>query len=394
MEYLASQETINFLWSALNENRSHRQTKQMRYYFDKFIKDKWAFRTDLEDALDYADSRINPNRIEILDLIKAFGINVELICYRPNARSLTVSEYEAIRVEDVAVMFILMERIGFNTDPGYLVDALLPEIKSRKKKLLSASELEIFWFTRCRHKTAPVDFIVEPGFKGEPIHTLKTETGYKVILKVDENEKPVRLTVSAPKFREVGRPVRTECKQCGMEWYKGDPDSSATHRKEHKLRMTYLDPKPSAGLIAESVNHPEAAWVNTDSPEWKHFEMYTRARAFKREFRYDFTQWQSPKGDDDPSVCGLLLADENQAIVGALSFRHRTGNDQSGFWVLDWVWICPNERRNGYLSNCWAELRQRFGDFVVEIPVSDAMMAFLKKNNDENLIYLPKNRVK
>jgi len=87
MEYLASQETINFLWSALNENRSHRQTKQMRYYFDKFIKDKWAFRTDLEDALDYADSRINPNRIEILDLIKAFGINVELICYRERIRS-------------------------------------------------------------------------------------------------------------------------------------------------------------------------------------------------------------------------------------------------------------------------------------------------------------------
>ncbi|SDD66830.1 hypothetical protein [Pedobacter soli] len=392
MEYLVNQETIRFLWSALNEKQSYRQTRQMRNCFDKFIKDKWAFRTDLEDALDYADSRLNPNRLELIDLVKAFGMNWELICYRPNVRSISVSEYEAIRVEDAAVLFILLERLGFKVDPSYLVEALLPEIKSRKKKLFSGSELEIFWFYKCRHKTASVDLITEKGRAGSIKQTLKTESGHQITLKSDEESSLISLTVDSPKYRDTRNPYRVQCEDCGMEWYKGDPDSSANHRKEHKKRMAYLDPKPHADLIAEKKKHSAAEWVTTDSPGWKHFEMYTRARAFKREFHYDFIQWQSPKGDDDPNVNGLLLTNQNNAIVGACSFRDRTDKDGIKLWGLDWVWICPKERRTGHLSAVWGELRKRFGDFVVESPVSDEMVAFLEKKNDQILIHRPENR--
>ncbi|WP_449435077.1 hypothetical protein [Pedobacter steynii] len=177
-----------------------------------------------------------------------------------------------------------------------------------------------------------------------------------------------------------------------MDWYKGDPDSSASHRKEHKRRMAYLDPKPNLQLIEEKKTNTDFRMVNSQSPEWKHKEIYSRALAFKREFRYDFIQWQSPKGDDDPNVNGILFTNEQDAIVGACSFRDRTGEDGKKLWALDWVWICPKERRNGHLSKNWETLRQRFGDFIVESPVSDAMIAFLKSKNDSLLIYHPNNR--
>jgi hypothetical protein len=339
-----------------------------------------------------SDSRLNLNQIDIVDLVKAFGINWELVCYRPKSRSVIVSEFDAIRVEDVALLLIIVERLGFDVDPDYLVDALLPEIKSQKKKILSGSELEIFWFNRCRHKYAPMSLMIDRGPRGETREKIKTTTGYLVELKIDETQKPIRLKITPPKFRKIADPVRTTCKECAMDWNKGDPDSSASHRKEHKRRMAYLDPKPCQKLATEKLADPNADIVTSKSQEWKHFEMYSRALAFKREFRYDFIQWQGPDGDDDPNVQGILFTDERNAIVGACSFRDRTKEDIIKLWGLDWVWLCPKERQHGHLSSRWKELRGRFGDFIVESPVSPEMLTFLKKHNDGELVHHPKDR--
>ncbi len=394
MEYFIDAETLDFLWSALNEKKHPRQTVRTHKYFEKFIKSRWVFRVDLEDVLDSMDSRLNPNQFKIVTLVEAFGVNWQQVCYRPNARSITVTEFDAITVEDATFFLIILEQIGFSVDPSFLVKALLPEIKSRKKTILSSSELEIFWFERCRYKNYPLNLMIEKGKSGKSKELITTDTRYKIDLKVDETGKAIHIKCNAPKFRDIVNPVRVTCTDCGMEWYKGDPDSSANHRKEHKRRMAYLDPKPNLRLIEERESDKDVEMVNNESPEWKHYEMYSRALAFKREFCYDFTQWQSPKGDDDPKANGILFTDEQDAIVGACSFRDRTGEDGEKLWGLDWVWFCPKERRNGHLSRNWDTLRKRYGDFIVESPVSDEMLAFLKKKNDSLLVHYPKNRNK
>ena len=77
-----------------------------------------------------------------------------------------------------------------------------------------------------------------------------------------------------------------------------------------------------------------------------------------------------------------------------MSFRWREVEDRSepGCWGLDWVWVCPPGRRSGVLSRVWPMLRERFGDFHVEGPVSDAMQAFLTRRGETFLMTWPSRR--
>ncbi|WP_449435076.1 hypothetical protein [Pedobacter steynii] len=104
MQYFIAAQTLEFLWSALNEKNGSRQIARAHRYFDKFIKSRWVFRSDLEDVLEYMDSRLNPSQFEIVELVKAFEISWQQVCYRPNARSITVSEFDAITVEDATFL--------------------------------------------------------------------------------------------------------------------------------------------------------------------------------------------------------------------------------------------------------------------------------------------------
>ena len=110
-----------------------------------------------------------------------------------------------------------------------------------------------------------------------------------------------------------------------------------------------------------------------------------RATFFRREFHYDFVQWGSSKGDNDPGARGFLFADDEDAIVGACVFRLRN-QDGEKRWGLQWVWVCPRARRSGVLVRRWSAFRKRFADFQVERPVSPAMEAFVLKQGDAALL--------
>ena len=197
---------------------------------------------------------------------------------------------------------------------------------------------------------------------------------------------PLELTVKGPKYRWRRAPVLVKCEVCGYEWYRGDPDSSANHRREHARRLKYLDPKPNPRF--RDVEHEQQTGlvhVTTSSSRWVHAEIYLRAAAFRREFQYDFVQWGGPEGDTDPNVRGYLFIDSANVAVGACAFRWR-GDEDGSFWGLQWVWIAPKYRRSGVLNKHWNTLRQLHGDFYVEPPVSDAMIAFLKRNGDQRLL--------
>ena len=393
MQYQIDNDILDLLWTALNEQPRHPKIYQAERHFQRWVKRGWVAHHDIEDIIDLLDTRLSTNRLHIIEFSKSLGFHWETVYYRPKARSIYVSGSDHLRVEAAAAFLILLERVGFQIDASSLVKLLLPGIKSRKKEMFTDYELELFWFEKQRHKQAGIKLFTEAADPWDEVQkTVKTGADYVASLEVNEQGEPTGIFIKAPKFRRAKEPVDVVCKECGIEWRKGDPDSSARHRKEHKRRMAYLHPQPIAELLAELKENEDAELVTSSSPAWKHKEIYERALAFKRELRFDFIQWESPEYNSDPKAHGFLFANEQGAVVGACAFRDHTGDRDQQLWALDWVWICPKERQKGHLAKRWPAFRERFGDFVVTSPVSEEMQGFLKKQGDLILMNYPESR--
>jgi hypothetical protein len=386
--YLVDNNTLDFFWHSLQEEIKVPHFNTAIKITEDIANKGWAFKYEVEDLIECMDARINVFEFNLTDFMKHIGIHWEVVYDKPKQKSSGVSGCEAIRVEDVAFLLIIFERLGFRTEPGLLVDSLLPTISKQEKKILSSSELEIFWYYKERYKNSPISLGVNEDFLfGETIKKFKNNDKYLIELIADKTGNATILKVTPPKFRRRPNPIRTTCEQCGIEYHKGDPESSAMHRREHKKRMVYLDPKPHLEIIEESKSNSEPELVTANSPLWKHKEMYIRALAFKREFSYDLIQWGTPK-DSDPHVHGFLFTNAIDAIIGACCFRRRIKDDKNTYWILDWIWICPSERRKGHLTFRWKKFRKQFGDFYVSTPVSDEMRAFLAKRNELFLLQI------
>jgi hypothetical protein len=321
--------------------------------------------------------------VDVYALAKLFELPWSNVAHKPKKNGVRVMYFDAMAAADFAQMLIHLETLGFRVDPEPLTSRLLPAIK--KRDVISSAEVSVFWYSSVRHKGSPMSVIVdtEPLPPRNKVVEWKS-AGYRLVLLTGDDGAPVHLTAHAPRYRHRPNPVKTKCEECGLEYYRGDPDSTASHRKEHKKRMRYLAPKPEARLLAAGAV-PSTVLVKTQSPAWLHAHMYDRALAFKREFEYDHVQWGSPKGDDDLDARGILFIDDEGAIVGACAFRLRDWGDRRQ-WALQWIWFTPSRRRRGHLARQWATLRAEYGDFYVERPVSDAMKAFLAKQGDLRLM--------
>ncbi|CAN5630800.1 hypothetical protein BH10PSE6_BH10PSE6_08080 [soil metagenome] len=374
---------IASIWTALSKppptGNPDRATKLLR----KFASDGWATPVDIEDFFFTSDHRLD-REIDVEVFATAFGLQWRNTFYAPKSRSNSVVGFLALAAADAASFLIWLEQLGFMIDVTPLADALVPRIKQQSK--ITDSELSVLWYTKRRHRMSEVciqatdALIVPTGIK-----QLITTTGYKAELSTGSDDQPVGLSVRAPKYRRRPNPVETECPDCGYKWWRGDPDSSAEHRQEHRKRMKILQPSPHPRVADALIREKNPELVTYGSPGWKHKEMYERACVFRREFHYDFVQWDAPPGDHDPDAHGFLFIDDAMAIVGACAFRLRTVDDQK-HWGLQWVWICPGARRAGVLEKRWAPFKARFGKFVVEGPVSSAMKAFLAKNGDTDMV--------
>lgn len=196
--------------------------------------------------------------------------------------------------------------------------------------------------------------------------------------RLDETGKALALSVGAPKYRRRKDPVETVCPECGLKWWKGDPESSRMHRRDHKREMAVRNPAPDSRLLAALDGEANPEEVLPDSPQWKHDLVYEHAWRFRREFGYDFVQWMRKKRDDE--AVAFVFADDTGtfgrgAPVGACAFRLR-----GEVWTLDWIWIIPAARRKGILQRRWPAFRERFGEFALEYPISDAMREFAMKH--------------
>ncbi len=357
-----------------------------------FAEEGWAQSWQVEDFFLITDRRLGPYQhgVDLTELGDAIGCRQVSICLRPKAHTGWVSLNDAWPAMDFAGLLIFLEKLGFAVDPRPLVDTLVPMIP--KRGFISHAALDVLWYGRQREKSQIS--IQRETAEGVPGHSTAEYTlrgGYKLYAFLDEAGEPLELTVTGPRYRRSRKPVETVCADCGWTWWRGDSDSSASHRREHKKRMSYLDPQPHPRMIEEMAGSEDPEHVDWLSPPWKHKEMYRRALAFKRELHFDFAMW-TPTGEVDPNVHGFLLSTEAGAIIGACAFRLREFEGGSKAYGLQWIWVAPRHRRSGALRARWSEFRRRFGDFWIEHPVSDAMKAFVISMADEQLLKIPGRR--
>lgn len=388
MEIRLEPTTIQYLWEELQKPPNNSRIDQAERLFHEKVAQGWFFFSDVEDIISLMDNRIVDYRFSIRDFLNPLGIPIEEVFFRPRVIATSALSYEAIRPEYFVSLLFLLERIGLQVNPLGFAEILLPPILKRSKTILSSAELEIFWYKKFRHKTDDVIlFSNHADINCEPESVFKMAHGHTLFsYQNEENNDIEMLRIRAPKYRSRKEPVRAICHACGVEWLKGDPESSMFHRKEHKRRLSWLKPQPILEMVSELQQIGiQAEHVTHTSNAWKHKEMYNRALAFKREFHYDFVQW-SAQGNVNPDAHGFLFAGENGEIVGACAFRNRTKEKDVSRWGLQWIWICPDERRKGHLEKRWSMFRELFGNFHVEPPVSDAMKSFLKKHGDTDLL--------
>ena len=391
MDYIISLAELEAIVNSLKEFIRQRQPQSVESLLTTAVNNRFASNSDIEDIFYYSDDRLDTLRrvISVKRWCEIFSISVQCYYEQPRRNQSFFTGPAGLSAEDLANLLMSLERTGYSIDPLLLVKSLSARLNNYS--FVTDAELNILLYEKNRHKTESLVFSVRPDEigSGSREEQFKTATGYKIEVIWNEDAKPIELTVKAPKYRSRPVPQLTECEICGDKWYRGDPDSSASHRRQHAKRLKYLDPKPDPRFSKERQEFDGLFPITASSPQWRHAAIYLRALAFKREFRYDFVQWGSPTGDSDPYVRGYLFINSGNIAVGACAFRWRE-YDGKAFWGLQWMWIAPKYRRSGVLTKHWHTLRQLHGDFYIEPPVSDAMVAFLTKNGDRNLLEDPK----
>jgi hypothetical protein len=374
---------LRSIWTALREPEEPSRLIDAQSKIERMIEEGHAPLYQVSDMIEDCDERLRGRKVEALASLFQIPTRTFFnVSGRKTQRGYSGSERMA--VADVASLFISLERLGFSTDPTPFVDALLPLIP--KKGLLTNSELDILNFHKCRFRMDALTFLAPKGTPPARVYEeRRTSTGVRIEASVTEDGTPTVITFFDPKYR---RPPKTEtvtCPVCLSTYVKGDPEESARHRREHKRVLTMVEPKPYP-LAAEAVSRGWDGFVDPGSPRWMQKAMLGRARLFRREFGYDFLQWHSI-GEQDPRSRGFLFMDDEQPgrIVGACSFFWREYTDAPHAWALQWIWIAPVGRRQGHLSRHWAMFREKFGQFAVEQPLSDAMQDFLKARGVNHL---------
>lgn len=370
-------ELLSFLWNELNaQPRDGRPWTAARLACE-IATTGWASRTDMEDVLEAYDTRLYG--LDIWALADYLDAPRRSVYRKPRFFTAMTFGTEVIHATDAAGILIFLEQLGFSVNAAPMVDALLPTIQEKER--LTASELDILTYSKRKGRyLLEISSPIGPGRLDE--HRLRTTNGCRVNAIMVDGQ-PYKLTVKGPKYRPLQRQLVT-CTYCGHEYMKGDPEESAAHLSYHAKIKRVLDPLPLRNFLEAREANSEAEWVVSNSPTWKHREMYVRARQFKREFGFDFVMWGTKTvKDTDPKAHGFLFPDESGvfphgAIAGACAFRWREDH-----WGLQWIWLAPKVRRQGILARRWPIFLERFGDFVVEPPLSDAMQAFVRRHGSE-----------
>lgn len=115
--------------------------------------------------------------------------------------------------------------------------------------------------------------------------------------------------------------------------------------------------------------------------------VYRFASYFRREFCFDFVQYSltREKHNEDEVTLAYLFSEleytHKRISYGACCFRYRDKTfwkNISPHWGMQWIWIHPYMRGKGLLTEFWPYFEEKYGNFMLERPVSKAMESFLK----------------
>lgn len=138
--------------------------------------------------------------------LKLFGVTPQPVYRRPGARVTGLSGSDRIAVADFADVLMQVERLGFDTDPATLCEALRPSLQA--KAFLTNAEVSVYWHDRERHRCEPVMIGTGPNLIiGRDVTTLHTVTGYRVDLYQGSDSQPTDLVATAPRWRPRRRRV-------------------------------------------------------------------------------------------------------------------------------------------------------------------------------------------
>lgn len=372
-------ELLSFLWMELNtESRGGRPWVGDRLSLE-IAADGWATRADTEDVLGAYDDRLY--RLDVWGLADYLDSPRRYVYPKPRFLTATVLGREVIHATDAAAILVFLEQLGFDVDATPMVDALLPTIQDKEHLTTSEFDLLVYSKRKGRHL---VEFSSSLGPGRLEERHLRTTNGCRIRAILVDGQ-PYKLVVKGPKYRKPRPREPVTCSYCGCNYMTGDPEENAAHLSYHAKVRRVLDPQPLRRFLETmEAAVPNAEWVTATSPVWKHREIYRRACQFRREMQFDFVQWgKDTVKDTDPDVRGFLFPDDSGvfpvgAIVGACAFRRREDH-----WAMQWMWLAPKVRRHGILARRWPLFIERFGDFVVEAPLSDAMQAFVRRHGSD-----------
>ena len=309
----------------LDKNHLHRDSAQSASLDNSIIARGWVFNIELEELLLATDSRLS--HLDLEQLTAFLDIPWRWVFKRPAHLSASAYASNALSLADAACLFVRLEEMGFDSFPERLLEYGL-----RAQKHLShitASEWTLLSYPKRRLKE---QFSVRSDGRNDDgewkPHNWKDALGRRIEFTL-VGDRPHLLTVTGPKYKQQKPRVRITCPECGYRYTRGDPESSLSHRSEHARVMRFMKPRPISAFQARLAKHADPELVTIDSPIWMHREVHQRALQFKREFQYDFLQWEGSLREKNLRIesHGYLFADHTAthgmgAAVGACAFWH------------------------------------------------------------------------
>jgi hypothetical protein len=337
--------------------------------------------TSLGDYLILSERR-GYNAIEQLfkDLLDPLEIPKQWIFHAPEFPEDDPSGNPGLTAIDAVGLLIELEHLGIQVHPEKLVEKLAPKLK--KKRLLTGNELLVVLYEHYRTKRQVILQADMEATDSEISMTHHTDAnGYQFTM-TWAGADAVRLQVQGPDYVEPEPQELVTCDYCHHRYLTNNPVDARIHASEHEWAQQLFDPLPDAQFAERLAANVQAELVDASSPLWMHEAVLQRARAFRREFSYDFVQWDGSAQRAAPEGChGYLFAgDAAGTIAGACGFLVEKSGQYAGQWSLHWIWLAPKFRRQGFLKARWNDFLNRYGDFYIEAPLSEAMQGFVRKH--------------
>lgn len=376
-----SRKTIETLFELIKELRPARPESRIVFPEEEgLLKNRVIPFASFEELVERTEHRGGYRLNQLIkELASYFGIHTQFVYLKPHRPSEETIGFEGFAASDAAGLLIHMQGLGLRVRPQILAKRLLKGFINRD--LLTDSEMEIFYYEKkYQRQIYTLRSDLEERFGKRTEETFKDDNGYRFVM-TRANGEPLQLEVRGPKYRAIQQIEKT-CSYCGAMYITNNPSSARAHREEHTRVKHLIDPTQNLRFAKRLAKHPTPEKVDATSPLWMHEEVRRRAIQFRRDFRYDFLQWDGGASQRASSKChGYLLSVNNPehqpgVIAGACAFFPK----KEGGWKLGWIWTAPKFRRSGILASRWSAFLEQYGDFTIEHPLSAAMHNFVLRH--------------